>query len=386
MDVSAWEKSGALEEIHRDIVIARTRFVLAEATIHRAAARAWKFDPKAIELVEEIEGHRPGAGGYARWHEMSESRRERNENFLWHETHTEDEYRKIAEQLNIPFTPNSAKGGVLIRRHGAFGDALCVTPIIAHFRATLGPDAVIDVATATFSAFEGNSDVTGIYPPHHGAEGYERVIDLNNAYELRPKMHIVDAYAEAAGITLSDSKKVLRFGCNDRDYRRGDTVIMHCAKSWESRTIPRDTWDEVASVLNGKGYKVVAVGTGRDYVPAGAADRRDLTLNGIRGAVKTSAGFIGSDSGLLHLAGTTDAPIVGIYTCASHEVRKPLRPSAPFAAVYPAIDCYGCLAQFTPPVHDLPECISGDLRCVREISAAAVVAAFESVTAQALGI
>ena len=380
MDVSAWEKSGALEEIHRDIAIARTRFVLAEATIHRAAGNAWVSNLKIANRLDAEEGHYGGAGGYVRWEEMKESRREKNENFLWHETHSEDEYRKLAEQWGVPFQSPAAKGGVLIRRDGAFGDALCVTPIIAHFRATLGPDAVIDVATATFSAFDGNSDVTGIYPPHHGAEGYERVIDLNNAYEMRPKMHIVDAYAEAAGIMLSPSTKALRFGFNDRDYRRGDTVILHCAKSWESRTILRDTWDEVASVLNGKGYKVVAVGTGRDYVPAGAADRRDLTLNGIRSAVKTSAGFIGSDSGLLHLAGTTDAPIVGIYTCASHEVRKPLRPSAPFAAVYPEIDCYGCLAQFTPPVNDLPECISGDLRCVREISAAVVIAAFESIT------
>lgn len=63
--------------------------------------------------------------------------------------------------------------------------------------------------------------------------------------------------------------------------------------------------------------------------------------------IKNAVLFLGTDAGPLHIAACTQTPIVSFFTVAHHEVRKPLRnEEAPFTAITPQIECYGCQNQF----------------------------------------
>ena len=367
MCVADWEHSTG--PIVNNIPKARLSYLLAEAVVHDCAGIAWRARNGNVPSEHD---HR----GYIPWPFMGTSKAEKSTRYLWHETHSTKEYKDFGRALGIEVSMDTEKHGILVRRTGALGDVLCITPILAELRKR-NPGVPIDVATAAPQALDGNKDITGTFPPHHGGEGYETVIDLNNAYENNPKVHIVAAYAAKAGIDVDDWQ--VRF--RERvEWKCTRAVYLHCAKSWTSRTLPKATWEAVAKMLKAESYEVFAIGTHQDFAPESATDLRGkLTLHEIKERIDKSAGFIGSDSGLLHLAGATGAPIVGIYTCASHTTREPVREGASFAAVYPALSCYGCLATFTPPVNDLPECRRADMACVREIKPQAIVAAFLSI-------
>lgn len=361
MDVEAWDKGCALVEIEKGRDEAMLRYVIGEIPVHQAAGRAWAMRPEALRNYQHVSG----AGGYVRWPWMRESRREKNPVILWHETHREEEYLSALRAFGIFNYSKMTMGGagVIVRRNGALGDVLNITPIIRQLKLD---GFAVDVATDYPEALRGNPDVRGVFQSHHGNETYDRVIDLNLAYERAPLLHIVDAYAEAAGVTLSDKTLYL---ARSSAIGEGGAVVMHCAKSWDSRTISQHTWQAVADALIARGNRIVVVGTKRDMTVDGAIDKRDaLTLSEIAGVIDRAALFIGSDSALLHVAGTTSAPIVGIFTCVDSSRRLPFRNGElgwRARGVSSSLDCIGCLAGFPTPVTNLPLCRRGDMACVR---------------------
>ena len=95
-----------------------------------------------------------------------------------------------------------------------------------------------------------------------------------------------------------------------------------------------------------------------------------LSLGALRALLDRAALFIGGDSGPLHIASTSGAPIVGIYGPTRPERSAPWRPAAiPTASVEPGpLLCRPC---------DQRVCIPGDFRCLSEITSSAVAEAAE---------
>lgn len=93
----------------------------------------------------------------------------------------------------------------------------------------------------------------------------------------------------------------------------------------------------------------------------------DWSLAEVRAGCDRAALFIGGDSGPLHVAATSDVPIVGLYGPTLPERSAPWRPAAiPTASVdMGALPCRPC---------DQRECAPGDFRCLRDITAARVLA------------
>src|SRR6185312_13699090 len=93
------------------------------------------------------------------------------------------------------------------------------------------------------------------------------VIDLNKAYEKRPKIHVLKAYYEAAGINneplsypkfhLTEQEKKNKF---DRPY-----VVLHIDKNRVNyRNAYGIDWEKVVNYIKEKGFKVVQIsGTGQ---------------------------------------------------------------------------------------------------------------------------
>jgi ADP-heptose:LPS heptosyltransferase len=80
--------------------------------------------------------------------------------------------------------------------------------------------------------------------------------------------------------------------------------------------------------------------------------------------------FIGGDSGPLHIAATSEVPVVGLYGPTLAERSSPWRPSAlkTESIHVGSLPCRPCEQRV---------CLPGDFRCLTGIPAAAVLAAAE---------
>lgn len=286
----------------------------------------------------------------------------------------------------------------LICRKGAMGDVLLTTPVARRLREELGPDAVINVATDCGSVYQNNPHVDAVFPSTHPRGGYDRVVDLNLAYEREPQQHVIDAYSKVAfgaagdydkSTVLSPSpldveaveRRIAEAGFNPRR-----TVVLHMAQTWKNRTWPAELWRQTVDRLLAADLTVVQVGSAADFrftsaLPGLVDWINALSLHQIAALCSRVAVFCGNDSGLLHVAGTTGVKIVGLFTSALGAYRVPWREGrygAGVTVVEPPIDCKGCLHREPPPVVYC-DCRRGDFACLAlmrpETVAAAVVEA-----------
>ena len=92
-------------------------------------------------------------------------------------------------------------------------------------------------------------------------------------------------------------------------------------------------------------------------------DFRNLTpLHRARTIIDEASVFIGSDSALLHVAGATKTPMIGLFTSVKAQYRMPLRENA--IGLDTKLECGGCLADYDFPVTSL-SCRFGTDACTR---------------------
>ena len=276
---------------------------------------------------------------------------------------------------------------ILVRRTGAFGDVVLTTPVIRRLRRE-NPDAEIAVQTAYPGVFARSPHRVATLPPgpppypwtEHGGVG--RTIDLDLAYERRPTTHIVNAFMlNAFGDEgePGDRGQELAYEKLDQWPAKPRVVVVHAAKAgWRNRTLPEATWVEAVNLLRAAGCFPIVVGTMRDALPkARCAAFHSEDALATAALIARAACFVGSDSGLLHVAGATDVPIVGVFTCALAETRLPWRNGTlgeRCEAVVPPLDCVGCLARAPIPA-TAESCERGDIACVTAVTAEAIVSA-----------
>jgi ADP-heptose:LPS heptosyltransferase len=130
-----------------------------------------------------------------------------------------------------------------------------------------------------------------------------------------------------------------------------------------------DRWVLVTSGPSDHAAAARVVDAARHRVPQAAArivDAEGLSLPELRALFDRTALFVGGDSGPLHVAATSRAPIVGLYGPTLPERSAPWRSShAPTASVDAgALPCRPC---------DQRRCEPGDFRCLTGIPASKVI-------------
>jgi lipopolysaccharide heptosyltransferase II len=165
-------------------------------------------------------------------------------------------------------------------------------------------------------------------------------------------------------------------------------IVLHVSAGNPFRRWPETAFAELAAALAAGGGRRRVLLTGgpsdRDAVArviadarrqAGAAaarilDGEGLSLVELRAVMDRAALFVGGDSGPLHVAATSDVPIVGLYGPTLPERSAPWRPpEVPTASVDAGeLPCRPC---------DQRVCAPGDFRCLAGVSAATVHAAAE---------
>jgi heptosyltransferase-1 len=212
---------------------------------------------------------------------------------------------------------------------------------------------------------------------------------LDLAYELRPDLHIVDAYSfKAFGNNIED-KRLEIFSCsNDKkalqtilqgslEIEKDRYVVLHQAVSWDNRTWPKHYWDVVVKRLLQDGLKIAIIGRKKDF--SYELDSRvinlhsQLSLSQIKELIAKSQLFIGPDSGMLHIAMTTITPIIGLFTIADPKLRVTRAENV--TSLVPQSLCRFCLHVAKAPVTQLG-CRYGTNHCVQEILPQQVISAY----------
>ena len=164
-------------------------------------------------------------------------------------------------------------------------------------------------------------------------------------------------------------------------------AVMHVSASNPFKRWPAGSFAETAAALvrNHPGLHVVMVSGPSDQDAAAAAVREARTAAGsagdrifeghhdlpeLRELIARAAVYIGGDSGPLHVAATTDTPIVELLGPTLRERSYPWRRPQAFSEMIDvgALPCRPC---------DERRCVPGDFRCLTGIGVEQVVAAAE---------
>jgi hypothetical protein len=112
-------------------------------------------------------------------------------------------------------------------------------------------------------------------------------------------------------------------------------VVLHTAKTWNSRTWPQEKWEELAAELRKAGVVVVSVGKTNNSAPDVRKPVFDvdvdldltdkLSLSQCWHVLDRARIVVTMDSGILHLAGTTDTHIIQLGSSIHPYYRAPYR-------------------------------------------------------------
>lgn len=232
---------------------------------------------------------------------------------------------------------------IIVRRTFAAGDVLLTTPIIRALKKkyALCP---IYVETGRPEVFAGNLNVddesSSPIDPIIAKDAL--LIDLDGSYEAHPTQHVLDSYADAAGLERSEVEWRLELfvphtmhdKMNFIRYMGDKCAAIHVGPtSWPGKNWPIDRWNAVAQWLRSNGWKVMLFGDG----PKDARMLVDKDMRGQNG-IPELAGllgachlFVGLCSFPAHVAAAVNVPSVVLYGVTKPECFAVH--TAPFVAV-----------------------------------------------------
>lgn len=209
---------------------------------------------------------------------------------------------------------------IVIRRQGAMGDVLLITPIIDAIAAKL-PESRIWVETQAVDLFMHNPKVVGA-SRHAWSGGPHLLVNLDMAYENLPGIHLVEAYRQVASETIGDELEVelvtnLPLAANrwTPNLPEGRWVAIHCENTtWPGKNWPHARWAELITWLQSEGWKVCLVGASQDAKVPFDHDLRVATSPlDLAAAIGECDLFIGHDSFPMHVAQSQGVPAIGLF-------------------------------------------------------------------------
>jgi ADP-heptose:LPS heptosyltransferase len=280
--------------------------------------------------------------------------------------------------LNTPSNSRYHKPKVAFLRHGALGDVLLAEPVISEF-ARQRPDVEVIVATNFPIIFKNHPyifetiNVEDLKRYNH----FSAIFNLDELPENQKEKHIVRAYADfIIGNDLFDLQPHLFYS---------DTEIQAVTKFIESigrpfcvvhnridkaqpfRNVEITEWVKFLNEIHRRHPEIVFLQIGQmpNDVAIKGEDFLDLldhfSIHEVAILISQAKLFIGTDAGPLHIAGTTNTPILSFFTYVPSHSRNPLRNNGDFLGVDSYIECAGCWTQFTRP-HGW-YCQRGDFAC-----------------------
>lgn len=268
---------------------------------------------------------------------------------------------------------------VLFRRSSALGDVIMATPIVRAYKERF-PFSRITFATRYPEVLEKNPDV-------------ERVIDLNDwkvdpgqfhefydldlAYEKKPAIPVVKAYAETVGVPTNGHRPKLYAA----EYEKKDPklAVFHAERiaNWPGRNAPVAAFRHAAEGLKRRGYRVVEIGKSQTLV--GVTEYVKTTFPELCSLISSAAIFVGQDSAPFHVAQTYEVPAVVTFGAIKPELRD--YSGKVFPVVVPGLECLGC-HHIQPAPRTIQECLREKPVCMERITGAMIERQIEGALAE----
>jgi hypothetical protein len=233
------------------------------------------------------------------------------------------------------------------------GDTLCSTPVIKKLYECY--EKKINVISNYPVLFNKNEYVSKNYTTNslnldfiksnHIYHSSFYNVGKKNQFGVEYKHHAIDIrqyHAIMLGFTLLDDELELHYNPEPEIKIEGvpeKYVLIHPVQTWPSRTWDAEKWMSLTEKLNSMGISVVS--TGKDSsetgffnvqkpvfnfeIPLGKNLMNQVDIPQVWHLINNSLCFITMDSGLLHLAGTTDANIIQLGSSINYKLRAPYR-------------------------------------------------------------
>lgn len=235
----------------------------------------------------------------------------------------------------------------------AIGDTLCSTPVLRKIYHSYNSKVV--VVTKHPDLFKHNPYVEKVYESNSINMDYinEHFITHNSFYEngqknnrgIEFKHNTIDIrqyHAIKLGFMLTKDEMRLDYIPDEFEPIDGlpeKYVLIHPVQNWPSRTWDAVNWMTLTEKLNDKGVSVVSIGKDSSEtgffnvskpifnfkIKNGLNLMNKTTISQSWHLINKSICFITMDSGLLHLAGTTDCEIIQLGSSINPEFRAPYR-------------------------------------------------------------
>ena len=167
---------------------------------------------------------------------------------------------------------------------------------------------------------------------------------IDETIEFRhSNMDIRQFHAVSLGFTLLDSEMETDLYVEKvKELPYKDYVIIHPTHTWPTRTWEQGKWQQLIDKLNQKGIPVIAIGQDSKEVGTFSVDKPVMDINIRLGANllndsetdipmirwmmnNRARAVVTMDSGILHVAGTTDVNIVQLSSSVNYKLRAPYR-------------------------------------------------------------
>lgn len=264
--------------------------------------------------------------------------------FFYHGKISDVEYDMLKE--------NSRENYLIKVNSQSLGDTLASTPTIRKLFKSYNKK--IDIITHHPELFYKNKYINKVYSfsENLNEKNYKEVFNTflgtggeKNKYGVEKKHNTIDIrqyHALDLGFTLND--KEMEYDYIPEHYVNiedipDEYVCLHVANTWPSRTYSDENWQRLIDELNANNLYVVLIGkngsetgffnvdkpTKKLQFKKGVDLTNKLNLSQCWHIINKSKFFITMDSGLLHLAGTTDAFIIQLGSSINNKLRAPFR-------------------------------------------------------------
>jgi len=268
------------------------------------------------------------------------------------------------------------KPSILLKRKGAKGDVLMITPIVRELKKKY-PESFLVVETENPDIIAGNLHIDHMEPYIPKPGDYD--IILTPRYEDNPGGNAIDVMAEQCGVKL-ESRKMdisliadqIRWAKNKIDMSKR-YVAFHTGRTWKSREWPIDRFKEVAMHFLAEGYDIIELGDRETLRMNVGNDCRGCSIKQTASLIKECIAFVGIDSVCANIAKAVNTPAFIIYGCVDPGTRNA------DAVEYPIwiddLKCRGCRNRTSA---EYVECQKPEVYCLTMVEPDMVIKTVET--------
>lgn len=241
---------------------------------------------------------------------------------------------------------------IAVKRTGSLGDVLLVTPILEQLRNKY-PDTSIILLTEAKGVV--GYPLIDIELPIGFPCYFDRLIDLDYAYEKDFSIHIIDAYAKVADVEVKSKRgilytpksaieNILQNYLPDKSFFENKVAFLDLSDTWTAKQWHHSNYEKLSKKLRADGIKVVLVGKTKKpiYVEYDWSLLNVLSITEAAASLLFADIYVGHDGFLAHAAQAVDTPAVVLYTVCKPELVANLS-SKILKPVVADIKCQGCI-------------------------------------------